>query len=68
MNTPQRRRALAQAHRAIEAAIRTGRHQLRIDPDGVVTILPIDAVAPQDDESVLDAEIRGLLGHGDAPH
>jgi hypothetical protein len=68
MSTSQRRRSLAQAHRAIEAAIAGGKHQLRIDPDGAVTILPIEASAPQADDAALDAEIRGHLGHGDVAH
>lgn len=58
----------AMLDRAIARAIEGGRHQVIIDADGRTRILPCDASLAQVDDAALDAEIRELLGDGDARH
>ncbi len=66
--TPGSRRLTGIAQRAIDRAIMGGQHQVRIGADGAVTILPLGSDIAHADEAALDAEIRGLIEHGDAAH
>ncbi|MNE81878.1 hypothetical protein D3C77_399490 [compost metagenome] len=52
----------------VQKAIDGGNHRVDISPDGKVTILPLTVSAAQAEDFALDAEIRELLGDGDARH
>lgn len=60
------------AHRSltslVQRAIDGGNHRVDITPDGKVSILPLMVTPAQAEDYALDAEIRELLGDGDARH
>lgn len=51
----------------VQRAIQSGNHRVDIDPDGKVTILPLNVSAAQADSVALDAEISELI-NGPAAH